>query len=51
MENQNINPSNLESISKIDEQKIMFQAMYGTMSHKLKKKGSNYTPPKKKRKK
>jgi len=35
----------------LDESDGMFEAMYASFMSKLKPKGSNYTPPKKKRKK
>lgn len=40
-----------EEFNKVDEQNIMLSAMYAATTYKLKPKGSNYTPPKKKRKK
>lgn len=46
-----IKQEDFEPMNRIEEQKIMFSAMYGSFMSRLKKKGSNLTPPKKKRKK
>lgn len=43
--------SEMGAIEQMSEDKMMFSAMYGSMAARLKPKGSNYTPPKKKRKK
>ena len=40
-----------DEFNKVDEQNIMLSSMYAATASKLKPKGSNYTPPKKKRKK
>lgn len=40
-----------EEFNKLDAQNIMLSSMYSATASKLKPKGSNYTPPKKKRKK
>ena len=40
-----------EEFNLLDEQNILASAMYDSFMSKLKPKGSNYTPPKKKRKK
>lgn len=40
-----------EEFNKLDEQNILASALYASIASKLKPKGSNYTPPKKKRKK
>lgn len=43
-----IRPEDLEPITN---EQIILSAIYASMTSRLKKKGSNYTPPKKKRKK
>lgn len=40
-----------EEFNKLDEQKQVAAAMYTSFASTLKPKGSNFTPPKKKRKK
>lgn len=40
----------LDMINSITENKLSIAAMYSATVSKLKSKGSNYTPPKKKRK-
>jgi hypothetical protein len=40
-----------DEFNKLDEQNELAAAMYASFMSKLKPKGSNYTPPKKKRKK
>lgn len=40
-----------DEFNKVDEQNLMLSALYTATTYKLKPKGSNYTPPKKKRKK
>ena len=40
-----------EEFNKVDEENLMLSALYTAYTAKLKLKGSNYTPPKKKRKK
>lgn len=39
------------ALEQMNSEQMMFSAMYGSMAARLKPKGSNYTPPKKKRKK
>lgn len=39
-----------EEFNKLDAQNIMLSSMYSATVSKFKSKGSNYTPPKKKRK-
>ena len=41
----------IEAINSVNGSKLLFTAMYTATASKLKKKGSNYTPPKKKRNK
>lgn len=41
----------IEAFNSVNESKIFLAAMYSATASKLKSKGSNYTPPKKKRKK
>ena len=40
-----------EEFNKLDESQAMMAALYTSIESKLKPKGSNFTPPKKKRKK
>jgi hypothetical protein len=41
----------IEAFNAMNEDKLALATMYTAVASKLKKKGSNYTPPKKKRKK
>ena len=41
----------IEAFNSVNEDKLAFATMYAAVASKLKSKGSNYTPPKKKRKK
>ena len=40
-----------EEFNKLDESQAMMAALYASIESKLKPRGSNFTPPKKKRKK